>query len=51
MQDGLCGTSRCCGGGFAEQVAGNVDKSEAPTFLRERIEIPPMKISTVSSLA
>src|SRR5580693_1775935 len=32
-------TSRRCGGGFAEQVAGNVDKGEAPTLLRERLEI------------
>jgi hypothetical protein len=39
MQDGVRGTSSRCGGGFAKQVAGNVDKSEAPTFLRERIEI------------
>jgi hypothetical protein len=39
MQDGVRGTSSRCGGGFAEQVAGNVDKSKAPTFLRERLEI------------
>jgi hypothetical protein len=39
MQDGVRGTWSRCGGGFAKQVAGNVDKSEAPTFLRERIEI------------
>ena len=39
MQDGLCGTSRCCGGGFAKQVAGNVEKREALTLLRERLEI------------
>jgi hypothetical protein len=39
MQDGFRGTSRRCGGGFVKQVAWNVDKSEAPTFLRERIEI------------
>jgi hypothetical protein len=39
MQDGVRGTSSRCGGGFAKQVAGNVDKSEAPTFLRELIEI------------
>ena len=36
---GFRDTSRCCAGRFAKQVAGNVDKSEAPTFLRERIEI------------
>jgi hypothetical protein len=30
---------RRCGGGFAEQVAGNVEKREAPTFFRHRIEI------------
>ena len=39
MQDGVRGTSSRCGGGFAKQVAGNVDKGEAPTFLRERLEI------------
>ena len=39
MQDGVRGTSSRCGDGFAKQVARNVDKSEAPTFLRERIEI------------
>ena len=39
MQDGVRGTSSRCGGGFAKQVAGNVEKSEAPTFLRERLEI------------
>jgi hypothetical protein len=36
---GVRGTSRRCGGSFAKEVAGNVDKSEAPTFLRERVEI------------
>jgi hypothetical protein len=36
---GVCGTSRHCGGGFAKQVAGNVEKREAPTLLRERLEI------------
>jgi hypothetical protein len=36
---GVRGTSCRCGGGFAEQVAGNVDKGEAPTLLRERVEI------------
>ena len=39
MQDGVRGTSRRCGGGFAKQVAGNVEKGEAPTFVRHRIEI------------
>ena len=33
------GTSRRCGGGLAEQVAGNVEDGEAPSLLRERIEI------------
>jgi hypothetical protein len=28
------GTWRGCGGGFAEQVTGNVEKGEAPTLLR-----------------
>jgi hypothetical protein len=39
MQDGVRGTSSRCGGGFAKQVAGNVEKGEAPTLLRERFEI------------
>jgi hypothetical protein len=39
MQDGVHGTSRRCGGSFAKQVAGNVEKGEAPTLLRERLEI------------
>jgi hypothetical protein len=39
MQDGVRGTSSRCGGGFAKQVAGNVEKREAPTFFRHRIEI------------
>ena len=39
MQDGVRGTSSRCGSGFAEQVAGNVEKGEALTFLRERLEI------------
>jgi hypothetical protein len=51
MQDGVRGTSSRCGGGFAKQVAGNVDKSEASTLLRERLEIRLDEISTVSSLA
>ena len=36
---GLRGTSRRCGGGLAKQVAGNVEKGEAPTFLREHFGI------------
>jgi len=36
---GLRGTLRCCGDGFAEQVARNVWKREAPTLYRERLEI------------
>jgi len=39
MQDGVRSTSRRCGGGFAKQVARNVEKGEAPTLLRERLEI------------
>jgi hypothetical protein len=39
MQYGIRGTSGRCGGGFAEQVAGNVDKGEAPTLFRDRLEI------------
>ena len=39
MQDRAWGTSSRCGGGFAKQVAGNVEKGEAPTLLRERFEI------------
>jgi len=39
MQDGVRGTSRRCGGSFAEQVAGNVDKGKAPPLLREHLEI------------
>jgi len=39
MQTRIRGTSRRCGGGFAEQVAGNVQKGEVPTLLRERVEI------------
>ena len=39
MQTRIRGTSRRCGGGFAKQVAGNVEKGEAPTLLRERFEI------------
>ena len=30
---------RRCGGGFAEQVAGNIEKGKAPTLLWERLEI------------
>ena len=33
------GKSRRCGGGFAEQVAGKVEKGEAPTLLWECFEI------------
>ena len=33
------GTSCRCGGGFAEQVARNVEKCEAPTLLWEHVEI------------
>jgi hypothetical protein len=33
------GPSRRCGGGFAEQVAGKIEKGEASTFLRARLEI------------
>jgi len=33
------GPSRGCGGGFAEQVTGNVEKGKAPTFIWKRLEI------------
>jgi hypothetical protein len=36
---GIRGTSSRCGGGFAEQVARNVENGEATTFLRKRLEI------------
>jgi hypothetical protein len=36
---GFRSTSCRCGGGFAKQVAGNVEKAEAPTLLRELFEI------------
>src|SRR5882757_9773622 len=39
MQTRIRGTSRHCGGGFAKQVAGNVEQGEAPTFLREHLGI------------
>jgi hypothetical protein len=39
MQDRVWGTSRRCGGSFAKQVAGNVEKRETSTFFRERLEI------------
>src|ERR1700756_2577847 len=39
MQDGVRGTSRRCGGGFAKQVAGNVENGKATTLLCERLEI------------
>jgi hypothetical protein len=35
------GTSCRCGGGFAKQVAGKVEKGETATLLRERLEIRP----------
>ena len=31
--------SRRCGGGFAKQVAGNVEKRKSATLLGERLEI------------
>ena len=39
LSAGIRGSSRRCGSGFAEQVAGDVEKSEAPTLLRQRLEI------------
>jgi hypothetical protein len=36
---GLYSTSRCCAGGFAKLVAGNVENGEAPTPLWEGLEI------------
>jgi hypothetical protein len=51
IQDGVRGTSRRRGGGFAKQVTGNVKKGEAPMLLWERPEIRLDEISTVSSLA
>jgi len=51
MRDGVRGTSSRCGGGFAKQVAGNVEKGKAPTLRWERVEIRLDEISTVSSLA
>jgi hypothetical protein len=39
MQTRIRGTSRCGGGGFAKQVAGNVEKGKAPTLLWEHVEI------------
>jgi hypothetical protein len=39
MQDRAWGTSRRCGGSFAKQVAGNVEKRETATLLEERLEI------------
>ena len=33
MPDGVRNPSRRCRGGFAEEVAGNVQKGEAPTLL------------------
>jgi hypothetical protein len=39
MQDRVWGTSRRCGGSFAKQVAGNVEKGETATLLGERLKI------------
>jgi hypothetical protein len=39
MQDGVRGTSSRRGGGFAKQVAGNIENGKATTFLRECLEI------------
>jgi hypothetical protein len=39
MQTRIRGTSRRCGGGFAKQMAGNVENGKAPTLLCERLEI------------
>jgi hypothetical protein len=39
MQDGVRSTSSRCGGSFAELVAGDVEKGEAPTLLWGRLEI------------
>jgi len=39
MQYGILGTSRRCGGGFAKQVAGNIENGEASTLLRDCLEI------------
>jgi hypothetical protein len=39
LSGGLRGASRRGGGGFTEQVAGNGENGEAPTRLRERLEI------------
>jgi hypothetical protein len=39
MQYGIRGMSRHCGGRFARQVAGNVEKCEASTLFRERLEV------------
>jgi len=36
---GFRGTSRRCGGSFAKQVAGNVDKDKASLLLREHLKI------------
>jgi hypothetical protein len=35
----LCNTSGCCAGGFIKQVAVNAANAEAPTLIRERVEI------------
>jgi hypothetical protein len=39
VQDGVRGTSSRCGGSFTKQVAGNVEKGEAPTLLWEHLGI------------
>jgi hypothetical protein len=39
LSAGLRRPSRHCGGGFAEPVAGNVEKGEAPTLLREYLKV------------
>ena len=39
MQTRIRGTSRRGGGGFAEQVAGNVEKGETATLLWKHVEI------------
>jgi hypothetical protein len=36
---GDAGSSRCCTGGFAKLVAGNVENGKAPTPLRKRLDI------------
>src|SRR3954447_21495641 len=50
LQLGLRGAARCCTGCFTELVAGDAQNSEAPTLLRERLEIGLDKNLTFSSL-